>query len=267
MSYQSVDESTDSSRPGELYQFTGGIQAYYTSYPETILHGGIGYKPEYIRHDKVEVSEELNKQQLEITVKNSNPVALQYKDEIPVLSVNVRVYRFVSLVDEFRLIWAGKIAKATFNSDSDECVLTCDPIFSMLRRMGLRRNYQLLCPYSLYDNRCKVNYLEYRKNDKILFIQNNTIETNFSLQYGSNYYTGGVLIYDMKYYLIINHNVSGDLILVNPLKAKVNDNVMLVAGCDKHFNTCSGKFQNAENFGGFPLIPLKNPFTGDSLAS
>jgi hypothetical protein len=38
-----------------------------------------------------------------------------------------------------------------------------------------------------------------------------------------------------------------------------------VAGCDRTFATCQSKFGNSLNFGGFPWIPVKNPFAGDSI--
>ena len=37
------------------------------------------------------------------------------------------------------------------------------------------------------------------------------------------------------------------------------------AGCDRTFATCQSKFGNSLNFGGFPWIPVKNPFAGDSI--
>ena len=37
------------------------------------------------------------------------------------------------------------------------------------------------------------------------------------------------------------------------------------AGCDRTFATCQSKFGNSLNFGGFPWIPAKNPFAGDSI--
>jgi hypothetical protein len=37
------------------------------------------------------------------------------------------------------------------------------------------------------------------------------------------------------------------------------------AGCDRSFSTCQSKFGNSLNFGGFPWIPPKNPFAGDSI--
>ncbi|MCC2098541.1 MAG: DUF2163 domain-containing protein [Hyphomicrobiales bacterium] len=50
----------------------------------------------------------------------------------------------------------------------------------------------------------------------------------------------------------------------------VNDQVELVAGCDKAFETCRAKFANADNFRGFPHIPgnsalLTHPGTSDGV--
>ena len=36
-------------------------------------------------------------------------------------------------------------------------------------------------------------------------------------------------------------------------------------GCDHTLGTCASKFGNQLNFGGFPYIPQKNPFTGDAI--
>jgi uncharacterized phage protein (TIGR02218 family) len=265
--YNDADASPDSSAPGVLFQFTGNVSAYYTSHYEPLTFSGVTYQPEYIFHGPLEQSDELNKQQLDITVRITNPVAQVYIHEIPVVSVNVRVYRYIEGVSEHRLIWAGKVAKATFNSDADECVLTCDPIFSMLRRAGLRRNYQILCPYCVYDRRCGLNYLAYRTSDIISGINGNMVTSSEASSRGTNYYTGGVLIHNLVYHLIINHN-GGTLSLASSLRnAKINDPIMLIAGCDKRISTCDTKFSNKDNFGGFPYIPLKNPFSGDSIGS
>lgn len=56
------------------------------------------------------------------------------------------------------------------------------------------------------------------------------------------------------------HSVSGGLAVLDlwqalPIGAQVGDQLDLVAGCDKRFETCRGKFQNSVNFRGFPGIP------------
>lgn len=45
-------------------------------------------------------------------------------------------------------------------------------------------------------------------------------------------------------------------------KLDVGTKLILYAGCDKLNTTCSTKFNNILNFGGFPFIPQDNPFTG-----
>jgi hypothetical protein len=34
-----------------------------------------------------------------------------------------------------------------------------------------------------------------------------------------------------------------------------------VAGCDHSVSTCAARFGNLANYGGFPFIPTKNPFS------
>ena len=93
--YDDADSSLDSGKPAELFQFTGGIYAYYTTAQSAISYGGATYLPDFIAHGEIEQTEELNKQTLEIVVKGTSDVARLYIAEIPPRSVNVRVFRFI----------------------------------------------------------------------------------------------------------------------------------------------------------------------------
>ena len=41
--------------------------------------------------------------------------------------------------------------------------------------------------------------------------------------------------------------------------------VTLYPGCTKSRAVCKNKFDNLNNYGGFPWIPTKNPFGGSSI--
>ena len=41
--------------------------------------------------------------------------------------------------------------------------------------------------------------------------------------------------------------------------------IRIYPGCDRTKETCQSKFNNLNNYGGFPFIPLKNPFGGSSI--
>ena len=50
------------------------------------------------------------------------------------------------------------------------------------------------------------------------------------------------------------------LTLIYPAPLTPGETVSLYPGCDHTLQTCHGRFNNAENFGGFPWIPRRNPF-------
>ena len=265
--YDDMDRSPDGAKPAELFQFTGGVYAYYTTAQSAVMFGGAEYLPDCVVHGEIEQSEELNKQTLEIVVKGSSEVARLYVAEIPPRSVNVRVYRFLQGIDEFRLVWAGRVVKPVFSSANDECALQCEPIFTLLKRPGLRRNYQLLCPYALYDERCRLQMAPYMVDDVVTDLGSNWLTGPKVAAKPAGWFVGGILRFGTHYKLITNH-ASGRIILGGNVPGMAaGSSFQAMAGCDKSLGTCANRFGNHVNFGGFPYIPTKNPFTGDSIYS
>ena len=60
-------------------------------------------------------------------------------------------------------------------------------------------------------------------------------------------------------------HAGSSLTLANPCALAVSDAVTLYPGCARNRETCKNKFNNILNFGGWPWIPLRNPFDGRSL--
>lgn len=60
----------------------------------------------------------------------------------------------------------------------------------------------------------------------------------------------------------IQSHSGGTLLLQAPILKAIaaGARVSLYTGCDKAASTCSVKFQNFSRFGGYPYIPLRNPF-------
>jgi uncharacterized phage protein (TIGR02218 family) len=265
--YDDIDRSPDTAAPAELFQFTGGVTAYYASGQQNVTWNGSEYQADWILHSDLEQSDELNKQGLEITLRAASPVAMVYVQDIPAVSVNVRVYRYLWGIPEYRLAWAGRVTKPVFSSENDECVLYCEPVFTTLKRAGLRRNYQIICPYCLYDDRCGVDRATYTKHLLVDAVQGGRYRLSGSST-AAGYYTGGILRHGARYRLITDDAGAGGLTLAGGVPGLVpGDFVDVSAGCSKSLATCVSKFHNSLNFGGFPYIPIKNPFAGDSLGS
>jgi uncharacterized phage protein (TIGR02218 family) len=92
----------------------------------------------------------------------------------------------------------------------------------------------------------------------------NVISSTF-LSQTSSWLTGGYLRVAGVPRMITNH--SGDTITLSAVLPglAVGASFEAFAGCDRTFSTCQSKFGNSLNFGGFPWIPVKNPFAGDSI--
>jgi len=65
--------------------------------------------------------------------------------------------------------------------------------------------------------------------------------------------------------MITGHNSDVITLSAVPPGLAVGNAITLYSGCDRTLATCHSKFGNSENFGGFPLIPTKNPFGGSPI--
>jgi hypothetical protein len=151
-----------------------------------------------------------------------------------------------------------------------------------LKRAGLRRVYESTCTHSIYDNRCKVlkqnfaeaytvSFLDQRK----LFLINSAISVPFG------YYSGGILSFDGVEHMVAEHrelksseatkyNIIGVarhvLVLSRHVVADSNiTEIVAYPGCDLTTTLCRERFNNLDNYGGFPYLPTVNPFVGDSV--
>ena len=129
---------------------------------------------------------------------------------------------------------------------------------------------QLTCPYCLYDAAtCKVNPASYQVSGTITSIAGQQIGVSggFSGQ-PINYYALGYAIATAPdgtkevRQLLYSTAVSGSscqVYLNAPWsKAVVGGAILIYPGCDLQYATCSSKFSNALNFGGFPFVDPRN---------
>ncbi|GIX24913.1 MAG: hypothetical protein KatS3mg122_2144 [Caldimonas sp.] len=61
-------------------------------------------------------------------------------------------------------------------------------------------------------------------------------------------------------HMIVSESTAG-VELLYPVGLAPQTPVELVAGCDHSMPTCAARFDNLANYGGFPFIPTKNPFS------
>jgi hypothetical protein len=90
--------------------------------------------------------------------------------------------------------------------------------------------------------------------------------------YPINYFAGGMIQWTNPLVVaeerrLIRSSFSGSIVLVStPVGLVSGDTVKLYPGCDHSIgeNGCE-RFNNTDNFGGFPHTPMKNPFGSEPL--
>lgn len=267
MSYTATENSATQGRPVELYRFALGPQRWtFTSGQTAVVYLSETYAPAPIRRSGIEQGNEINRSGLEITLPRDNPLAALFISSPPEGVVSVTLYRFHAsdTATETIVLWKGRVGGARLSGS--ELVLKCEPVATSLKRPGLRARYQLICRHALYSAGCGALAATYRVDGTVAAVSGTAIQVAAAASQPDGYFVAGMLTTaNAGSRMIVGH--SGiNLTLVAPMPGlTAGMDVQLYAGCDHSVATCRDRFSNLANFGGFPFIPVKNPFTGDAI--
>jgi uncharacterized phage protein (TIGR02218 family) len=137
------------------------------------------------------------------------------------------------------------------------CVIYLEAI-TMKLKQNIVEYYSKTCRVSFASKKCGIDVTNYTDIVKPLSIEGNIV-TFCDNNKVDGYYTYGFLYIGALAYKarIIKHRLNilelSDNIKVNSLEEI--GMIEITSGCDKHFNTCCNKFNNAVNFRGEPFIP------------
>jgi uncharacterized phage protein (TIGR02218 family) len=269
MSFDSVERSVEGRAPVELWTFFRSFQTWrYTSADRDINFGGFPYLARSIARSSIESSAELARGTLRVTVPRDLEVADLYRVAPPTVPVTCTLQQYHDGDGAAIMLWSGRITSVAFRGVAAEIAM--EPVFTSMRRVGLRRLYQRQCPHVLYGPACNVNAEAVRLTSIVDAISGATVTVPAASLQASGWYAGGYLEYEPTAGIperrFITDHVGGSLTLtMTPAGLTVGMTVKVYPGCDHTLATCSGKFSNAANFGGFPFMPTKNPFDGSPL--
>ena len=264
MTYTSRESSVASGRPVELYRFALGAQRWtYTSGQTAVVYQSETYQPVTIKRSGIEQGNEINRAGLEITLPRDNPLAGLFVASPPEGVVSVTIYRFHVGDAETIVLWKGRVGGARLSGS--ELALKCEPVATSLKRTGLRARYQLICRHALYSAGCGALKDSFRVDGTVSAVSGTTVQVAAAASKPDGYFVAGMLAIDDGSRMIVGH-AGINLTLVAPMRSlSAGMAVRLYAGCDHSTATCKNRFGNLANYGGFPFIPLKNPFAGDAI--
>ncbi|MEW6560385.1 MAG: DUF2163 domain-containing protein [Pseudomonadota bacterium] len=248
----------------DLYTFSSPLQTQrWTSSEFAVVDGPNNYAPLPLKRDAVAQGMDASKAALTLKVPPDCALALWLLEaSASGEQVSVTLARAgVSGVEGGAVIdgvqWIGRVSGV---ESADDCaVVRCESALVSLKRIGLRRLYSRTCTHVLYSAACgaavrsESAYLAYMSDP--LTVQLSAPPALLDGALGG----GWMQLGDGRRWMIVSQAGSA-LTLLHPARLDAGQAVTLVAGCDHSMATCQGRFNNLDNYGGFPSIPGANPF-------
>lgn len=264
MTYLGSETSQWGGQPIELYRFTRGLRVWaYTSADTEIIFDGDTYAPSTMRRGDLPINEEKNTSNLDLWLDPTMDVVQEFiagATPTPTGLIVIRRHRDEASAVEQAVIFIGQVGLVEFSEA--EVHFTCVPMQKSVQRRVPRWLYQTQCNHMLYDINCGISPVPFTFAGHISAIAGRVVTVPEASGKPDGYYNGGYFK-DGDTYTFIQTHVGTQLTVLSlsPL-VKVGDNITTTAGCDRTRATCVAKFNNLENFMGFPYIPDKNPFEG-----
>ena len=284
MSYAIIETSAEEGRPYYLYQFVEGAQVWrFTGRAADWMSAGGGgeiiWEAAAVAHGVVVQTGEIERGRLELTWPLSHPFARRFLAPLGNQAVTLTIFRGHEQVPgETVAHWKGRVVGA--EAEGQRILLSAESLFSTLRRAGVRAKYQRLCRHVLYGRGCGLDVAQHWQPGIVTASSGAAVTIPEAAAEPDGWYRGGVLRFGSQMGFLIGH-AGATLTLSRPmpelaaaLAAPDLDPVTgtplpvfvdLAPGCDLRAATCSAKFGNLLNFGGFPEIPGRNPFGGSSI--
>lgn len=268
MTFESRERSADQGDKVFTYTWVRGSRFYrYTNADQDVILDFQRYTSgRGISHGTIEQGGDPIRANVEVSVPQLHPVAALYRVVAPVDSVVLTIREYhAGDEDDLHPVWSGRITGVRWNPENGSARINHEPTFTSLKRTGLRRNYQRLCPLVLYGKRCGVNGEAFALELEAQAVDGNMLTApEFATTYGEHW-PGGFIVYE----------VESGVIERRFIRSRTDDTVQLNApavglvagqgfkaypGCDHTLDTCIDFFNNGDNNGGFPFFPKKNPF-------
>jgi uncharacterized phage protein (TIGR02218 family) len=265
MTYLAQELSEYGAQPIELYEFTYGSYTYrYTSSDQNITYNLNEYEAVPIKRDNIERNQDIDRINLNIQISKEIDITDLFIAAPPstIMNVTLRRLHYTDSSEEAVILWVGRIVNIKYNEGYVD--FRCESIQTSIKRPALRRFYQSNCPHILYGDDCTLDSDTYKVTCTVDSYSGIEIVSSTFSTYDDGYFKGGyVSFYNTYFYetrFIIDH--TGDIITINLQWPNLSssDSIDVYPGCDHTLSTCENKFNNLNNYGGFPYHPDLNPF-------
>lgn len=266
MTWIARESATASGRPVEVFRFAqGATVTALTSADAPVTVLGTTYQPAIISHGPIGASDEAQTRTLDVFLPEDHPLVAPMIRGLTPVPVSLIIYAaHRDDLTRTAVIWQGRVAGVSFGDR--QATLRCTPLQSALTESLPRRVIGRGCMWMLYRSGCGVAESAFTHPGTVVAITPGapgpTVQVAGAPNLGpsSTYYRFGTIRVGEARVMVASQ--AGDLLtLLSPMpQLAVGAPVSLVAGCDRTAATCAARFNNLPRFGGFPALPLRNPF-------
>lgn len=248
----------------ELYAFEGASGSFYlTPHEFDVEIDGERYERCPIERSALALGAEAAKSALELKLPPDHALVrhlLQAAITGEATAVRLAVARRDAWGDAWWLSgtrWMGRVLGVEVADDAAR--IRCESAQVSLKRIGLRRLYSRACSHVLYSAACGATPIS--ASAEVISSEGRQVELANLPPEVAGMLAGGWLEADTgARHMIVSEWTEG-VELLYPVAIEVGTWVQLTAGCDHSTSTCQSRFDNLDNYGGFPFIPTKNPFS------
>lgn len=256
----------------ELYRATEGTTVWtFTSSNEAEIYNLETYEPRVVGRSDVSDKPQVSKGTLDV----SFPLEDDFAQHLLNASVDDILKLTIFSKDQagtIRTEWRGRL-KNTAPSNK-ELKATFEGTFSSNRRVGARPVLTRTCRHCLYSPGCGLDIADWLTPATVtaLSVDGKLLTVPEAGSQPSGYFNAGLVKFSdgtMRY--ITSH--IGTSVTIIRYSGTLNDefavsspvDVELAPGCNQLMSDCGPKFDNLNNNGSFPFLPIKNPLGGSSI--
>jgi uncharacterized phage protein (TIGR02218 family) len=256
----------------EIYIFTlkDRTQLLYTSLDDNIVYGGTTYSKFKIDRSSIKRVKGLEVDTLTLTVYpgvgdkivNRNFIYSVMRGDLDNASLVLRRIFYTSwggLEIGSKILFSGSVASVEL--DRTQVEIQVKSYIELLNISLPRKVYIPGCQNTLYDRVCTLNIDDYEFEGEVEGTQSTSNIIYCNLEQDDLYFDLGFLTFtsgdnDGETRTIRTYD-KGMIRLIIPLEfiPSANDTFIIYPGCDKRRDTCSEKYDNEDNYRGFPYIP------------
>lgn len=267
MTFNAYETSIASGEPILLYDFSIGTMHWrYTTADRPITYRTNVFSSAPITRTAPVQSADIRQQLMRVTAPRDIDLANLFTQYPPAGDVllTVTALHYNDPDQQGIVDWIGRITGVTWANSTVE--FQCEPVYTSVQTMGLRRRWGTNCPHVLYGVACTLNPALFRVTAPIQSVSGFTISgVGFVPPAGLNF-VGGYIEWDSGSGYLERRtidSVSGTTLTLAYTSPQlvVGLSIAIYPGCGRAINDCDA-FGNVLNYGGQPYIPSHNPMDG-----